>query len=240
MALLTHQYYCPKLGMASEFRVLMPDSCFRGEEKPAGTLFLLPPQGDSGQKCLTESGIAVFLENKRIAAVIPPCLQGCFTDMVYGYPFYQSLKYLREYLKTYLPGLPLEKGKCAVAGFGISAIAAIRWTIEAPDFFCSTGAFGGFLDLAMEPQGYFTEQRLTDLFGELKERIEKRDEFLSDCVFSKAKNIHLFSSPGDPGYESVQRTAEALGKCAQLYPEVVRPNRLWSFLRLFMIDLSGR
>ena len=42
MALLTHDYYCPKTGMASELRILLPDACIHGTEQPAGVLFLLP------------------------------------------------------------------------------------------------------------------------------------------------------------------------------------------------------
>ena len=135
MALLTHEYYCPKQGMASEFRIVIPDACLQEGSAAASVLFLLPPQGENGLSCLMDSGIASYLEGLNIALVVPPCLQGCFTDMAYGYPFYQSLKYVREYLKSYLPGLPLERGKCAVAGMGISALAALRWAIEEPDFF---------------------------------------------------------------------------------------------------------
>ena len=119
MSLITHDYYCPKIGMASEFRLVMPDSVLRGEEKPKGLLFLLPREGESGLSLLTKTSLSALTEEYRIAAVIPPCLQGCFTDMVYGYPFYQSLKYLREYLAHYFPGLRGETGKCAVLGFGI-------------------------------------------------------------------------------------------------------------------------
>ena len=241
MALLTHDYYCPKLGMASELRVLMPEICIRGDEKPAGVLFLLPPQGESGLSFLTESGIAGYLESVRIAVVIPPCLQGCFTDMVFGYPFYQSLKYVRKYLKTYIPGLPLESGKCAISGFGISGMAALRWAMEEPDFFSCVGSFQGLLDPAMEPQGYFSERRLTDLFGDGDERLKKREAFLSDCRNSAAKNIYLFSSPDDPGYESTVRAAEALGARAELHFSEARSEQLKSFLQYYIYKIiSGR
>ena len=182
MALISHDYYCPKIGMASELRILLPDACLHGAEQPRGVLFLLPQQGESGQRLVYETGLGALAEQYRIAAVIPPCLEGCFTDMVYGYPFYQSLKYVRDYLKTYFPGLPFNKGKCAIAGIGISAMAAIRWAAEEPDFFRCAGSIAGLLDPSMEPQGYFTEKRLTDLFGEREERIKKKNAFLETCT----------------------------------------------------------
>ena len=218
MSLITHDYYCPKIGMASEFRLVMPDSVLRGEEKPKGLLFLLPREGESGLSLLTKTSLSALTEEYRIAAVIPPCLQGCFTDMVYGYPFYQSLKYLREYLAQYFPGLRGETGKCAVLGFGISGAASLHWATEEPDYFAASGAVSGLLDPAMEPWGRFTENRLRDLFGTREERTGKRDAFLSACAASAVKKVLLFSSENEPGYASVLRAFEAFSGRAELRP----------------------
>ena len=216
MALLTHDYYCPKIGMASELHLLVPDEILRGEEQAAGTLFLLPPQGESGLSLFTGTKISALSEAYRIAVVVPPALQGCFTDMVYGYPFYQSLKYVREYLKTYLPGLPVEKGCCAVAGLGISAIAALRFAAEEPDFFACAGSIAGILDPSIRPQGYFTESRLTDLFGTEEEQIEKREAFFTACGASETRKVFLFSEEEDLRFASTKKAAEIFGNRAVL------------------------
>ncbi|MBR6323284.1 MAG: hypothetical protein IKR59_10465 [Lachnospiraceae bacterium] len=216
MPLLTHDYYCPEIGMASELRIFLPDTILRGEEAARGFLFLLPPQGEGGLSLLTGTKLAALCDEYRIAAVIPPCLQGCFTDMVCGYPFYRSLKYVREYLKTYYPGLSIEAGKCAAAGLGISALAALRWANEEPEHFACAGSIAGILDPAVSPQGWFSEKRLSDLFGTMQERIAKREAFLSACRSSEVKKVFLFSSQQDTGYESSVRAAEAFKNRAEL------------------------
>lgn len=184
--------------MASELRILLSDPILQNEENTAGTLFLLPPQGESGLSLVTETEIPAICSAYRIAVVIPPCLQGCFTDMVYGYPFYQSLKYVREYLRHYFPGIPLEHGKCAVAGIGISAVAALSWAAEEPEGFACAAPIGGILDPAMAPHGWFTEKRLADLFGTPEERLQKREKVLKIRAGLDPKKIFLSSSEEDP------------------------------------------
>ena len=168
--LLTHDYYCPKIGMASEFRVVMPDGMLQNSEKPAGVLFLLPKEGESGSALISKTDLPSLCASYRIAAVVPPCLEGCYTDMVYGYPFYQSLK----------------------------------------------GSIRGILDPAMPAHGYFTERRLTDLFGSPEERREMREEFLSSCRSSAVRNVYLFTENTDPGYESSSAAGAAFGGRASL------------------------
>ena len=214
--LLTHDYYCPKIGMASEFRVVMPDGMLQNSEKPAGVLFLLPKEGESGSAMISKTDLPSLCASYRIAAVVPPCLEGCYTDMVYGYPFYQSLKYIREYLRNFLPGIPLESGKCMIAGFGAGGFAALRWAMEEPDFFACTGSIRGILDPAMPAHGYFTERRLTDLFGSPEERREMREEFLSSCRSSAVRNVYLITENTDPGYESSSAAGAAFGGRASL------------------------
>ena len=214
MALLTHDYYCPKLGMASELRILAPEAILRGETKPRGVLFLLPPEGESGLSLLTGTKIAALSENCGVAVVIPPCLQGCYTDMDLGYPFYQSLKFVREYLRSYMPGLPLEAGSCAVAGIGIGSLAALRWASEEPEFFACAGAIAASLDPNALPKEYFTEKRLANLFGDKENRERIFSDFLALFRSSALKRVFLYTSKEDPGFESVRSAAEAFGERA--------------------------
>ncbi len=240
MALLTHDYYCPKLGMASEMRILSPEAILSGEEKPRATLFLLPPEGESGLSLLTETKIAALSEEYRAVIIIPPCLEGCYTDMVFGYPFYQSLKYVREYIETYLPGLAPLKGKTAVAGFGIGGAAALRWALEEPDYFSFAGSISGLLDPSSAAGDYFTERRLTDLYGTAEERRKKEEDFLSLCKTSAQSGIYLFSAKDDPGFDSTCLAAKALGEKARVSTVQgkstgkTRSDQLGVFFKLFL------
>ena len=217
MALLTHDYYCPELGFASELRIVIPGPVLQGDEESRGMLFLLPPEGESGLSLLTGTKISALCNEYLVTAVIPPCLQGCYTDMAYGYPFYRSLKNVREYLKIHLPGIPVEGGNCAIAGIGIGGLGALRFALEEPDYFSCAGSIAGLTDPAMPAQGYFTEKRLRDLFGEKEERAEMRDQFLMECRAASKGRFYLFSAKEDPGFEASCRTADALGNRAMLH-----------------------
>ena len=48
MAIITQDYFCPKIGMASEFSVILPETATGTLAEAESTLFLLSPEGESG------------------------------------------------------------------------------------------------------------------------------------------------------------------------------------------------
>ena len=214
MALLTQDYFCPSIGMATELRVVLPDVSLANGRDPEGTLFLLSPEGESGLSWITSTKLKALCEQYDTAAVLVPCLQGCYTDMVFGYPFYQSLKYAREYIKTYLPGVPVKSGRIAAAGASVGGAAALRWAMEEPEDFCACASFSGLLDPCAEPGGWFTASRIADLYGDYASREILRDDFLRLCRETQQTRCFIFSGSEDPGNGSSETAAaELAGKC---------------------------
>lgn len=211
MAVITQDYFCPRIGMASEFRVILPESGTGVITDAESTLFLLSPEGESGLKWITSTKVRVLCDQFRTAAVLVPCLQGCYTDMVYGYPFYQSLKYVREYIQTYLRGIPAGDGEMAIAGASVGGTAALRWAMEEPELFSAAASLSGMYSPGREAGGWFTENRLESLYGDPGERVSVRDSFMQLCRDTAQKNCYVFSSQEDPDHALAAEIAEILG-----------------------------
>ena len=211
MAIITQDYFCPKIGMASEFRVILPETASGTLAEAESTLFLLSPEGESGSNWITSTKVKVLCDRYRTAAVLVPCLQGCYTDMALGYPFYQSLKYVREYISTYLRGIPVGDGEMAVAGASVGGTAALRWAMEEPELFGAAASFSGMYSPDREPKGWFTENRLENLYGDPGNRASVRESFMELCRNSSQGNCFIFSSKDDPDYSIAAEIAEIRG-----------------------------
>ena len=229
MALITHDYYCPRIGMAAELRLLVPDGSLRQGKSPAGTLFLLSPPGESGLFWLTDTDLRPLAETYGIAVILVPCLQGCYTDMAYGYPFYRSLQYVRSYVREQIPGIPLEPGRTAIAGASVGGAAALRWGMEEPDFFSACASFSGLLFPDSGPRGWFTEERLLCLYGDEAARKAKKEAFLTLCGETAQKRCYLSAAAGDPGAAESEAAAAILGDRAVLHTAPgVSDRKRWS------------
>ena len=229
MAIVTQDYFCPAIGMATELRVIIPDAALREGRKPESTLFLLSPEGGSGIDWITSTKIKVLCDQYDTAAVLVPCLQGCYTNMVYGYDFYDSLKYVRDYIKTYLPGIDVSDGKMAVAGVSAGGAAALKWAMEEPEAFSACASLSGRLSPCMKEDGWFTEDRLLCLYGDAAQREVKWNEFLELCSGTSQNRCFIFCSDGDPGYEASMEATGRLGdKAAVRTAEGVSNWKAWS------------
>ncbi len=215
MALLTQDYYCRCIGMASELRVVIPDDRLREGAGPESTLILLSPEGESGLAWVTSTKLNALCGTYGVAAVLVPCLQGCYTDMAYGYPFYRSLKQVRSYVQTYLPGIPMEAGQTAIAGASAGGYAALKWAMEEPDFFACCASFSGLLSPDRAPEGWFTEKRMLCLYGDEAQRSDEHARFLALCRETEQSNCLLFAAEQDPGYASSAEAAGVLGSKAR-------------------------
>ena len=171
MILLTHNYFSNAIAMATEIRILLP------EGKAEKTVFLLSPEGNSGISWITSTKAGALCDAEKTAFVIVPSLQGCYTDMVYGYRFFSALLECIEYLKENLPGVPLESHKCFAAGASTGGLAALRLAMEMPDLFAGAASLSGRLDVTAAPGGWFTEKRLMCLYGTEENREKLQSVF---------------------------------------------------------------
>lgn len=214
MAIITQDYFCPAIGMATELRAVIPDAALKEVRRPGSTLFLLSPEGSSGSDWITSTKLKVLCDKYDTAAVLVPCLQGCYTNMVYGYRFYDSLRYSREYIETYLPGIDVSDGHIAAAGVSAGGAAALRWAMEEPDAFSACASFSGLLDPSREEGGWFTQNRMLCLYGDQGQREEAWSDFLTLCRETAQTRCYIFSANCDPGYGDSLKAAEFLEKKA--------------------------
>ncbi len=217
MALITQDYYCEKIKMASELRIVLPDACLNEKRRPSRTLFLLSAGGESGSAWLSTTKLAVLCDLYDCSAVLVPSLEGCYVNMAYGYPFYDSLKYSLEYLRTYLPGVLCDTGDMAAAGTSAGGFAALRWALEGEDTFRCAGSIAGILTAELPAGGWFTPKRIECLYGTAEQAEAETEEFLSSCRDCGKGRWFIFSSEEDPGHASSVAAAEALGTKAVLH-----------------------
>ena len=210
MISVTHNYFSRAIGMATEIRILLPDA-------PAErTVFLLSPEGGSGSSWITSTKVSVLCDAHRAVFVLVPSLQGCYTDMAYGYAFYASLKETLDYLRATFPAVPLKNGVCYAVGASTGGLAAIRLALDEPDLFAGAAVFSGRLDITAGPEGWFTEKRLECLYGDTQKRRWLQDQFEDLCRKPSEQTFFLFVSQEDPCAGSSERIAQFLEERAYL------------------------
>ena len=235
MILLTHNYFSNAIAMATEIRVLLP------EGKAKKTVFLLSPEGNSGTSWITSTKAGALCDSEKTAFVIVPSLQGCYTDMVYGYSFFSSLIECISYLKENLPGVPIEPLQCYAAGVSSGGLAALRLAMALPDLFAGAASFSGRLDVTDSPCEWFTEKRLLCLYGTEENRMNLQAEFLQQCRNSSGQSFFLFTRADDPYAASMKRTEEAFSERAYSIEEPGLSNwKTWSdWLGIYVSRTGG-
>lgn len=223
MILLTHNYFSAAIGMASEIKIILPEGAAKR------TVFLLSPEGSSGSSWTTSTKAAALSDTEQTAFVIVPSLQGCYTDMVYGYPFFASLRESISYLRKNIPGVPLPDHRCYAAGISSGGLAALRLAMSMPDLFAGAASFSGRLDITAEPEGWFTEKRLLCLYGDTSQRDALQKEFEQQCMKVSGQKFYLYTGTEDPYASSCSRIEELLGARAVSEHREGRSNwKTWS------------
>lgn len=205
MILITHNCFSDAIAMATEIRVLLPDA------EAERTVFLLCPEGGNGLQWITSTKVSVLCDQYKTAFVIVPSLEGCYTDMAYGYNFYSSLKEMVSYIATNLPGVPLKGKSCYAVGVSTGGIAAIRLALDMPELFAGALSFSGRLDITQISGGWFTEKRLECLYGTSEQRSEKQKEFEDLCSKNDGQTFFICAKEQDSGAASAQHIASVLG-----------------------------
>ena len=147
MPVLTINNFCDHIQMAGVLQVILPSSLVDGSLNRAPTVFLLAPEGQEGSRWLRHTQVELLADKYQAAMVLVSCLEGCYTDMAFGYRFFQSLeKGIPEYLGYNLPPLCLEDGHCFAVGCSIGGMGAVKWALSSPELFAAVGSFSGRLD----------------------------------------------------------------------------------------------
>jgi len=171
MPIMTINNYCDYVQMAGVLQVVLPTDLINGKITRVPTLFLLAPEGEEGSRWLRHTQAELLADKYHMAMVLVSCLEGCFTDMAYGYRFFQSLaKGIPEYLSKNIPALSLDDGQCYVAGCSMGGMGAVKLALCYPERFIAAGSFSGRLDNEESSKNpvegdWLTEKRMVNLWG---------------------------------------------------------------------------
>ena len=235
MILLTHNYFSNAIAMATEIRILLP-------EQPADkTVFLLSPEGGSGTSWITSTKAGALCDSTGTAFVIVPSLQGCYTDMAYGYSFFSSLQECISYLRENIPGVPLRSGHCYAAGVSSGGLAALRLAMTMPKLFAGAASFSGRLDVTADPDGWFTEKRILCLYGDEENRKKVQEGFEQLCEDASGQSFFLFTRTNDPYADSAEKTEKLLKEHVYTVTEQGKSNwKTWSdWLGIYIDRIEG-
>jgi S-formylglutathione hydrolase FrmB len=157
--------------MAGVLQVILPSDFLTGTPLQASTLFLLAPEGEDGTRWLRHTQAERLSDQYGIAIVLVGCLQGCYTDMAFGYRFFQSLSNgVPAYLRRILPAVPINGGKALVAGASMGGMGAVKWALAEPERFAAAASFSGRLNnresfLHPVEGDWLTVKRMINLWG---------------------------------------------------------------------------
>ena len=235
MILITHNCFSNAIAMATEIRVLLPD------KEAERTVFLLCPEGGNGLQWITSTKVSVLCDQYKTAFVIVPSLEGCYTDMAYGYNFYSSLKEMVSYISANLPGVPLKEGTCYAVGVSTGGTAALKLALEMSLLFAGAASFSGRLDITEISGGWFTEKRLECLYGTPEQRYAKQKEFEDLCSKNEGQAFLICAKEQDHGVSSAKRIASILGSDTTLNILPGASNwKTWSdWLGTYIDDIGG-
>ncbi len=213
MPVVSIRNYCSYVQMAGVLHVLLPSDFFAGAPLRASTLFLLAPEGEDGSRWLRHTQAERLADRYGIAIVLVSCLQGCYTDMAFGYRFFQSLcKGVPAYLRRILPAIPLDNGKTLIAGASMGGMGAIKWALAEPERFAAAASFSGRLDNRESFQSpvdgdWLTVKRMINLWGS-PDAIPGSDNDLQTLLHKAAQaeaklpGFYIAAGSGDAGLPS--------------------------------------
>ena len=215
MAVISIHNYCDYVQMAGVLQVVLPNAWVLGQ-RDAGRLplvYLLAPEGEEGSRWLRHTQAELLAEQYQVAMVLVSSLQGCYTDMAYGYRFFQSLADgVPAYLKRNLPALRVHEGPCYIAGCSMGGMGAIKLALRYPARFAAVGSFSGRLDNADSfrhpvPGDWLTPKRMVNLWGSPEAIHGSQNDLHALAAAAVAGNtalppFYISAGTGDIGYQS--------------------------------------
>lgn len=177
MALIHANFYSETLGMERSIDVILPQSqngigqSGKALEK-VPVLYLLHGASDDQTIWQRRTSIERYAVAKGLAVVMPATDLGFYTDMKYGYDFYQFFsKELPQVVHEFFPMISDKREDTFVAGLSMGGFGALKLGINCPEQFGYAASLSGLVDpvmwLAAGGMGF-----LENCFGSVKETAE--------------------------------------------------------------------
>lgn len=144
MALFACELFSTAMNMATQVRVILPDTCEMAE---AEVLYLLHGLSDNCTAWTRYTSVERYIRGRNLAVVMPEVQRSWYCDMKHGLPYFTYLSQeLPRQMQRYF-GLSREKEKNYIAGLSMGGFGALKTALTYPERYTAVGSFSGALDL---------------------------------------------------------------------------------------------
>ena len=163
-------------------------------------LYLL--HGAAGDQTVWQrkTSIERYVQDKRLAVVMPATDIGFYTDQKYGYDYFQYFsKELPELMLEFFPMLSDKREDTFVAGLSMGGFGAFKLGINCPERFSYAASLSGFLDPVMGAETKVKSPNEENNFGtfeELKGSVNDLPAMLEAQLAAKADLPRFFQACG--------------------------------------------
>lgn len=194
MALIQVRFYSEVLGMSRSMDVILPQksngigqiSYSKEGGKDIPILYLLHGGSDDHTTWQRRTSIERYALSKGLAVVMPSTDMGCYTDMKYGYDFFEFYgNELPCILHEFFPNLTRKREKTFVAGQSMGGYGALKLGTMYPERFSNVGCLSSMID----PKYLFRRDETPDFAVNIFGSEEEIKDSINDTYYIMDKLI---------------------------------------------------
>jgi putative tributyrin esterase len=144
MAMIRCDFFAETLELSTSMTVLMPDE----DGPPPRVLYLLHGLTDDNTAWTRFTSIERYVQQKRLAVVMPQVHRSFYADEAYGMGFWNFLSQELPQAVERFFRVSTEREDTFVAGLSMGGYGAMKWALREPARFGAAATLSGALDLA--------------------------------------------------------------------------------------------
>jgi S-formylglutathione hydrolase FrmB len=199
MALIHAHFFSEALGMQRTMDVVLPQKAngigVNGEDSEAElpVLYLLHGWSDDHTIWQRRTSIERYALEKGLAVIMPGSDLGFYTDMKYGYDFWEFFsRELPEITTEFFPRISKRREYTFVAGLSMGGFGALKLGINCPERFGAAASLSGLVDPLWQYKNGSANEAWLNIFGD---EDEVRGS-VNDLPFMMEKLIAESAAPG--------------------------------------------
>jgi len=144
MAMIRCDFFAETLELSTSMTVLMPDE----DGPPPRVLYLLHGLTDDDTAWTRFTSIERYVQDKRLAVVMPSVHRSFYANEAYGMRFWDFLSEELPQVVERLFRVSARREDTFVAGLSMGGYGAMKWALRDPARFAAAATLSGALDLA--------------------------------------------------------------------------------------------
>ncbi|GHT66859.1 tributyrin esterase [Spirochaetia bacterium] len=176
MALVHTHFFSATLGMQRTIDVVLPQSAsgigVGGREQGSSipVLYLLHGWSDDHTIWQRRTSIERYALEKGLAVIMPGSDLGFYTDMKYGYDFWEFFSNeLPQIVAEFFPRISTRREDTFVAGLSMGGFGALKLGINCPERFAVVASLSGMVDPLWQYRSGKANEDWLNIFGEENE-----------------------------------------------------------------------